>query len=137
MANGTETISVKKIEINGKPLPTGYAQSSLTYKLGLGDVKVRTGVNGNTTTRIVSEDRETQKSMAKFDIFPIDRSDETDARAYVTNLRANLLNTITVLSSNGKTIRFTGMILITDPEFGDNPDGVIPLSFEGNPAQIS
>lgn len=138
MANGIERINVKSIGVNGSPLPFGYVQGSLTYKLGLGDIKIRTAVNGNTTTRVISEDRETLRSMLKFDIFPIDTKNNTDARVYVTNLRASLYgNTLTIISENGKTLRFTGMCMLNDPEINDNPDGVISLEFEGNPVQIS
>jgi hypothetical protein len=134
----TETIQVKQLLANNKPLPAGYVQSTLSYTLGLGETTVRTAVNGNTTTRIISENLETKKSMLKFEIYPIDRNDETDPRPYVKNLKSNLgNNTFTAISNKGKTLRFTGMVLMNDPEFADNPDGTIPLEFEGDEVQIS
>ena len=134
----TETIQVKKLLVNNSPLPAGYVQSSFSYTLGLGETIVRTAVNGNTTTRVVAQNLETKKSMLKFEIYPLDRNDENDPRPYIKNLKENIANnTVTAISNNGKTLRFTGMVLMNDPEFSDNPDGTVPLEFEGNEAQIS
>jgi len=106
--------------------------NSLKYKLGKGDINIRTQQAGPTVTTIANEDAETKLSMVGFSVILTELSDvQIDEW-----LEARTSGGVTIEFFDGSIARsFSKMVLVTDPERQTGSEGSVELDFQGPPGQ--
>lgn len=127
----------KQVLVNNKAVL--IVQNSLKTKPGRGDNKIRTQVFGKQVVRVTARDLETAKSMVSFDIITTDSDGSDDPRQLIKIWQEQgNANAITVVPDGpGKNQLYPNMAIINDPEINESPDGVISLSWEGDPVQLT
>lgn len=127
----------KQVLINNKAVL--IVQNSLKITGGYGETTVRTQVFGKRTVQVLSENLENAKSKVMFDIITTDSSNNDDPRQLIKIWKQNgNANVITVVpDGSGKNQQFPNMALTNDPEVNESPDGVISLTWEGQPIQLT
>ncbi len=104
--------------------------NSLKYKLGLGDVNIRTQQSGTVVTTVVNEDAETKLSMVSFSQI---LTGVSDAQVQVW-LEARVNGGVTIEFFDGSIARsFRSMVLVTEPERITGSEGSVELEFQGPP----
>jgi hypothetical protein len=106
-----------------------FKASSLSYKEGLGDAKVRTQQSGNGVTTVVTVDSETKISMVKFTMILTQDSDSL-TRSWAAKRETG---GCTIEFFDGMRKSFVEMILITDPEKMTGAEGEVEVEFNGPP----
>lgn len=111
-----------------------YTPNSLSYKLGGGDVNVRTQTaGGGAISTVVTENAESRMSMVKFGMLLTD-TNRNLIRTW-QEARATGGNTIRLSGDSSQIpLSFTGMQLVTDPEYSVGSDGSVEVEFMGDPA---
>ena len=106
------------------------APNSLKYKMGKGDVNIRTQQAGTSVTTIVNEDSETKLSMVGFSLILTSTSDVQVDKW----LEARTSGGVTIEFFDGTISRsFSGMVLVSEPERTTGSEGSVELEFQGPP----
>ena len=117
-------LNIVQISVNNETI--GIKPNSFSFTSGRGERQVRTKMAGSSTTTVVSQDVETQKSMPKFILIT-----ETDTPSKVIEWQDNLdSNVVTAIDVDGNTYTFNKAILTSDPEFVAAVDGETALEWE-------
>jgi hypothetical protein len=104
--------------------------NSLKYKLGSGDINIRTQQAGSTVTAVVNEDAETKLSMVGFSVIMTAKAD-SNVQAW---LDARVNGGVTIdFFDGGIGHSFRAMVLVSEPERSTGSEGVIELDFQGPP----
>lgn len=104
--------------------------NSLKYKLGKGDINIRTQQAGTSVTTVVNEDAETKLSMVGFSMILTETADVQVDKW----LEARTGGGVTIEFFDGSIARaFKGMVLVTEPERSTGSEGSVELEFQGPP----
>lgn len=128
----TGALSNPTIEVNDQTI--AIVPNSTSYKVGAGDVNVRTqSSGGGSTSTVITEDAETRISMVKFSLYVTD-ANAALIRGWQEN-RYSGGNTIK-LSQRGLDVplAFINMHVTTDPEYTVSADGTVEIEFMGDAA---
>ena len=125
-------LSNPTVEIND--ITIRILPNTLSYKLGKGDVNIRAqSAGGNSVEAVITEDAETKISMVKFSLTVTDTN-----RDLVEGWQENRFqggNTIRFSEKGSdKPLSFSGMVVMTDPEYSVGADSTVEIEFEGDAA---
>lgn len=124
-------ISTPAIVVNDETF--AIVPNSFKYKDGKGERAVRPqSAGGGAVEPVVTENAETKKSMASFDVYPTP-GNISKIEEWRDLLGANTIEATDATSGFSKS--FANMTVINDPEYNLSQDGAISLEFEGSPAQ--
>ena len=123
----TISLSVPQLVLNNQVLEV--VPDTFSFSLGRGETTHRrASTGGQGTTAVISKNAETFKSMAKFELFPTDKT-----VGIIDTAKLNLANNTLVASENGKSYVFTNFVITNDPEFNTGSDATVSVEAEADP----
>jgi len=121
------SLSNPQVVLNNRVL--GIVPNTFMFTSGRGEhTHRRASTGGNGTVAVFSENAETFKSKASFELFPT-----TDNFDVIDTAKLNKANNTLVASENGKVFVFTNFVITNDPEFNTGNDATVSVEAEADP----
>jgi hypothetical protein len=111
-------------------IPQAIVPNSVSYKVGYGEVTVRSAtVGGGAKVSVHSENAENAIGYVKFEMYVTE-----DARASIKAWKLQLgLNRVQGIQTGGSPFSLNGASMTNEPEFNPTADGTVEVEFMGDP----